>query len=290
MPESPRPKQEPGLTIGDLTRRTGLTAAVLRTWEARYGFPVPTRLASGHRRYTEEDAAAVDRVLRSRDAGVRLEAAIAEVRADRGAPPAPSVFAELRRRHPALPVHRLRKATLLALSWAIEDECCARAQRPVLFGAFQEARYYDRSAPRWRELARVARGTVALADFGGPVAQDPGGAGPHRVHLADDAPMRREWAVVCDAPDLPAVLTAWEVPGQEGVPDRERVFESIWTVDPRAVRDAARVCARVCVEAGDAAGAPLLHALADEAARGGYDLAAATTLFNRVVAYADAVA
>ena len=43
-------------------------------------------------------------------------------------------------------------------------------------------------------------------------------AGP--VTLPADAPMRREWAVVCDAPDLPVVLTAWELPGQNDVPDR----------------------------------------------------------------------
>ena len=40
------------------------------------------------------------------------------------------------------------------------------------------------------------------------------------VDLPDDAPMRREWAVVCDAPDYPAMLTAWELPGQSTVPDR----------------------------------------------------------------------
>ena len=37
----------------------------------------------------------------------------------------PSIFAGLRRRWPALPVHQLSKRAMLAISRAIEDECCA---------------------------------------------------------------------------------------------------------------------------------------------------------------------
>ena len=29
--------------------------------------------------------------------------------------------------------------------------------------------------------------------------------------------MRAEWSVVNDSPDLPVALTAWELPGQQGV-------------------------------------------------------------------------
>ena len=85
----------------------------------------------------------------------------------------------------------------------------------------------------------------------------------------------------------PAVLTAWEVPGQADVPERDRVFESSWSVDPRAVRDAARVCARVAVSAGDPDAASLVEALADDPLRGALDVTATNALFNRVVAYVD---
>jgi DNA-binding transcriptional MerR regulator len=282
-------KQEPGtpdLTIGDLARRTGVTPAVLRTWESRHGFPHPQRLESGHRRYAESDVALIERVLRRRDAGIRLEVAIAEAAASR-APQTPSVFAELRRRHPHLAPHRLRKSTLLALSWALEDECCARAQRPVLFGAFQRESFYTSAEPRWTELARVARATFVMADFPAGRGGDPRRPGPTRVPLAGDAPMRREWSVVCDAPDLPAALAAWELPGQSAVRDRDRIFESVWTLDPRAVRDAARVCAGVAHEAGAAGAAPVLHALADDPPATATDIVAATTMFGRMVAYVD---
>jgi DICT domain-containing protein len=283
---TPEETQAPGdadLTIGDLARRTGLTPAVLRMWESRHGFPTPRRLESGHRRYAEADVALIEGVLRRRDAGIRLEVAIAEAAAS--APPeTPSIYAELRRRHPQLATHRLRKSTLLALSWAIEDECIARAQRAVVFGAFQEERYYRPSRARWNELARVARQTMAIAEFTSGTAVD---ERPIRVPLGPDAPMRREWAVVCDAPDLPAVLTAWELPGQTTVPDRHRIFEAIWTVEPRAVRDASRICAQVALDAGVPEAGPLLYQLADDPAPHRADPAAASLLFNRVLEYVD---
>ena len=68
--------------------------------------------------------------------------------------------------------------------------------------------------------------------------------------------------MVCDARDAAAALTAWELPGQDGVPDRDRLFEALWTVDPVAVRDAARVCARVAQRRGVAEAAPVLFELA----------------------------
>jgi len=49
-------KVEPDLlSIGDICSETGLSADVVRVWERRYGFPVPVRLPSGHRRYRQED-------------------------------------------------------------------------------------------------------------------------------------------------------------------------------------------------------------------------------------------
>jgi methanogenic corrinoid protein MtbC1 len=49
-------KVEPDLlSIGDICSETGLSADVVRVWERRYGFPVPLRLSSGHRRYRRGD-------------------------------------------------------------------------------------------------------------------------------------------------------------------------------------------------------------------------------------------
>jgi DICT domain-containing protein/predicted DNA-binding transcriptional regulator AlpA len=276
---------EPGLTIGDLAHRTGLAPATLRAWETRFGFPRPRRLSSGHRRYDEHDVELVAQVVRRKDAGVRLETAISEAAESRRAPSV-SVFAELRRRHPHLTPQPLRKSTLLALTWAMEDECCARAQRPTLFAAFQHERYYRRAEDRWAELARTARRTVVFAGVPGAASADHVAAGITLVELPPEAPMRREWSLVCDAPDHPAALAAWELPGQSGTPDRDRVFESLWTLEPPGVRDAARACAGLVEQL-----APELavgfEGLDDTPARASDDLRAAASMFSRLVAYVD---
>lgn len=43
------------LSIGEVCDETGLSPDVVRVWERRYGFPVPVRLPSGHRRYRDGD-------------------------------------------------------------------------------------------------------------------------------------------------------------------------------------------------------------------------------------------
>ena len=279
-----QPPADAALTIGDLAQRTGLSPAVLRMWETRYGFPAPTRLASGHRRYSGIDVELVHQVLRRKEGGLRLEVALAEAAASRP-PETPSVFAELRRRHPDLAVHRLRKSTLIALSWAIEDECCAKADSPVLFGAFQRGDFYEPSAPRWNELARISRAAIVFADRWDGSASN--AEGPIRAELDEDAPLRREWAVICDAFDATACLSAWELPGQTGTPDRQRLFECVWTVDPAPVRDAARVAASIAARAGVLSAQPLLYELADAPAPRVTSPTGVTALFNRVVAYVD---
>jgi DNA-binding transcriptional MerR regulator len=43
------------LTIGELSRRTGITTHTLRIWEKRYNSPKSIRLPSGHRRYLPQE-------------------------------------------------------------------------------------------------------------------------------------------------------------------------------------------------------------------------------------------
>lgn len=273
------------LTISEVADRTGVAIATLRVWESRHGFPVPQRLASGHRRYDADDVARILDVVRLRESGVRLDAAIAravrEQRATRSEPT--SVFAELRRRHAELPVHRLGKPTLLGLSHALEDELRSRAERSVVFGAFQRRRFFGSSRSRWAELGRIARAAYVFADF----ERCETDAGLVTVPLEPDAPMLREWVVVLDGPGLAAALSAWELPGQDDVPERSRAFEASWTLDPVAVRDSARVCAAVAAAAGAPGATDLVEELRAEATATPLDPVAATALFNRVVAYVD---
>jgi DICT domain-containing protein len=187
----------------------------------------------------------------------------------------------------------LRKVTLVALTHAIEDECCARAREPVLFASFQHEKHYRQARPRWDELARTARRAVVFLIPDGPPDASDASDGRHDgasrtavVRLPDTAPLRREWVVVCDADDHQVALAAWERPGQQGA-DGERVFEAVWTLEPSAVRDAARACASLA-EQLDPTLAGTFGDLDRDAAVRAEDLLDATNLFSRVVAYVDA--
>ncbi len=258
--------------------------ATLRSWETRYGFPAPMRLPGGHRRYADSDVAAVEEILRNRTAGLGLEAAIRRV-TTAPATSATSLFAELRRLHPDLEPQLLSKPSMLALSNALEDECCARAQRPLLFGGFQRGRFLTASYARWVELARTAGRAVVFADL--PEAAPIADRLPVEVALPYDSPLNREWFVVCDAPDRPAMLAGWERPGQTQTPDRQRHFEAVWSVDPVVVRDAASVCASLT----DALrpGQPLAWPeLAEPPAPASADLRRASHVLNRMIGYLEA--
>ena len=271
------------LTIGELAASTGLTPEQLRAWETRHGFPEPHRLRSGHRRYTAADVAAVRRVLSERDRGVRLEVAIAAARRAEQVEDTGSVYASLCARHPGLQTYTLTKSTLLALSWAIEDECVARANRAVLVGTFQRQRYFGHSARRWAELGRTARAAVAMADFD----EHDDDAMPARVALPPDSPLLREWVVACDGPELAATLVAWELPGQGEVPDGDRLFESVWSVDGQVARDAVELAAVVGAALDSGACRTVLGILEEAPPPQAQSARVATSVFNRMVAYTD---
>ena len=46
-------------TIAEVEERTGLSSALLRQWERRYGFPRPERSPGGHRLYSKTDLEAL---------------------------------------------------------------------------------------------------------------------------------------------------------------------------------------------------------------------------------------
>ncbi|HLH65357.1 MAG TPA: DICT sensory domain-containing protein [Solirubrobacteraceae bacterium] len=198
----------PALTIGELARRTGVAEATLRMWEARHGFPAPRRLPSGHRRYLAEDVDAVLAIRRARDAGLSLAGAIERAREAR-AQRRGSVFCALRERFGELQVELLDRRALLWLTWALEDELCARARRPLLLACFQRERFYRRSEARWRDLAQSARAAIVIADFEHP---RPGDRWPAEISAGPRDPILREWVVICDAPEISACLAAREQP------------------------------------------------------------------------------
>jgi DICT domain-containing protein len=174
-------------------------------------------------------------VVRHRDAGLSLAAAIARVTQEGDAPAVPSIFAGLRERRPELSPYPVPKRLLVPISHAIEDECSARGGGAVLIGSFQRERFFRQAERRWRSFAATAQLTVVLGDFG---QQRTGEDGLVEVPIDRSHPLSREWAIVCDGPGVSTCLAGWERPGGDG---GERVFEILWSVEPDAVRDAARI-------------------------------------------------
>jgi hypothetical protein len=83
------------ITATRFAQLTGVSRERLRTWERRYGFPAPHRVARGPRRYATEDVSRVVAVRHAAAAGVPLAEAIARTRTAEAAaaPPADTLAA-----------------------------------------------------------------------------------------------------------------------------------------------------------------------------------------------------
>jgi MerR family transcriptional regulator, light-induced transcriptional regulator len=275
------------LAIRDVAERTGIAAGTIRMWEQRYGFPEPERTSAGYRLYSEGDVDALRRVLAFRERGLSVPAAVERVRGAEMTTDRPSLYGALAAGEDPLPSQVLTKRTLVAISRAIEEETMSRAAAPVVIGAFQSERNYRAVEHRYHAMARTADAVVVFADFERLAA---GPAGPVEVPLEPGDALRREWDVVVDAPGYSACLLAWEQPrslARRG-PERQRTFETIWTLDPRVVRRAAHVGAALARRADDALGGRVEALLADRPLAMEQPAPSLTSVTNRIVGYLDA--
>jgi DICT domain-containing protein len=265
------------ITIGQLAKLTGVPAGTLRMWESRHGFPRAERLPSGHRRYSSGEVDRVLDVVRARDGGLSLPAAIERVLGAPAPAQEASIYAGLRRLRPDLQPYPIPKRLLVAVSHAIEDECSASARRAVLVGSFQEERFYREAQPRWQEFARTAELAVALANF--PEASDPPGR-PVEVPIERDHPLANEWAIVCDAPGFAACLA-----GRERHGGAERVFEMLWSIEPEVVRDAALIGMELATSRLPELAGRVPERLSQPPAVDAGGVARATAVTNRMLSY-----
>ena len=267
------------LTIREVAARSGVPAGTLRMWEERYGFPSPQRLPSGHRRYSEDQVDEVRAVIAARETGLSLPAAIARVS---GAPHErrESLYGLLRLRRPELPPELIPKPRMVALTHAIEDECLSRAHAPVLIGSFQRERFFRSEEPRWRGFAQTASVAVAFADF-----ETNARTKPLQIHVNRDHQLNREWAIVCFAPGASAALAGWEPPGQDDIPDAERTFEAIWTVDPELVYEAADAAAHLTEAESPEIAKKIRDGLGPRPAPSGPEVRGVAALARRMVSY-----
>ncbi len=269
------------LTTAQLAERTGMPAGTLRMWETRYGFPSPVRRPGGHHRYSARDVEIVREVLRLREQGLSITAAIARARTAESERPT-SIFAGLREARPDLQPVALSKRALLDLTHAFEDEYCARAGAGLLIASFQRARFFRQSERRWRELARTAELACVLADF--ETAREPAG-GPIEVPVGRDHPLAREWTLVIDAPGGRACLAAWEQPASTDLPDLQRRFEVVWSFEPEVVQVAAAIAIEIVRELAPAVAGRLPPPPDGPVSTSSPELRFATGLAHRIVGY-----
>jgi len=71
----------PGYSIAAVSKLTGVSCHALRVWERRYGFPIPDRSISGHRRYDKEQVTALRHLADLSRSGQSIGELIAEYRA-----------------------------------------------------------------------------------------------------------------------------------------------------------------------------------------------------------------
>jgi DICT domain-containing protein len=253
-----------------------VSEGTLRMWEARHNFPVPTRLPSGHRRYSLLDLRRVTAVTQDRERGLSLTTAIERARRLTDEP-RPSVYSALRENFSYLQPHVLPTRALLTLSRAIEDESCARAERPLLFGCFQHERFYRQAEHRWRELARTAERAIVLADFGRRRRRK---GAPLELSLEESDPLIREWVVVCEGQTFAACVVGFERPGTG------RWFETVWSGERAVVREAARTCAELAARTRPELGAELSERLSAPLPPTQDELRSLIDLTTRMVRYA----
>jgi DNA-binding transcriptional MerR regulator len=252
-------------------------------WEQRYGFPEPARTAAGYRVYTPADVVALRRVVAFRARGLSVPAALERARAMEGATDRPSIFGALASGDMPVRPQRLRRATMLALSHAIEDEAMARAAGPIVVAAFQAEANYRAVEHRYRRLARVADAVAVFARF--TRVREAGDDEPVEIPVDEAGALGHEWAVIVDAPGFAACLVGWETPTRMR---GERVFEAVWTMDAAVVRQAIQVGAVLAGRASAPLGERLDSLLADRPLAVEAPAPGLTALTNRIVGYLDA--
>jgi DNA-binding transcriptional MerR regulator len=144
------------LRIGELSRRVGVSAELLRAWERRYGLLSPTRTAGGFRLYGEDDERRVRRMLAHLESGMSAAEGARLALAEPAAPPAAEDGSASRLDELAA---RLR-AALDAF-----DEPAAQATVDALLASFTlETVLRDALLPYLRDLGdRWERGEASVA-------------------------------------------------------------------------------------------------------------------------------
>ncbi|AZB72114.1 DICT sensory domain-containing protein [Synechococcus elongatus] len=134
------------------------------------------------------------------------------------------------------------KASLTALSHALEDLVFATDEKPLLIASFQRERFYRQEAHRYERLAHVTSAQFVLAAAESRFAD----ADTYpAVAFPPSDPLALEWNLVVIGPRTTGCLICLEKLDRQGplepAMDTARRFEGIWTTDRRVVTVAAQL-------------------------------------------------
>ncbi|MDJ1172269.1 DICT sensory domain-containing protein [Roseofilum sp. BLCC_M154] len=137
------------------------------------------------------------------------------------------------------------KNTLVALCHALEDFILECEDQPLLIAAFQQGKWYEQEADRYRELAQKASDVVILATEDSGFTQHPTSRFPNvaLVGLEPNDPVCQEWHLIILSDNYTAMVLCQELSaadyGAKGWPenDCERKFYGFWTFEPNLVKE-----------------------------------------------------
>jgi DICT domain-containing protein/nitrogen-specific signal transduction histidine kinase len=131
------------------------------------------------------------------------------------------------------------KATLTAISHAIEDLVLAGADRPLVIANFQQERYYRQEAGRYQRIAQCTDQVYVLAAPDTNFASAPADYPTIGIDPTDS--LAQEWHLVIVGAQYSACLVCREfaAPIDAIELDSARQFRGFWTFDPAISRQAA---------------------------------------------------
>jgi DICT domain-containing protein/signal transduction histidine kinase len=152
-----------------------------------------------------------------------------------------SLLPELLQLFPDLRAQVYFKATLTAISHAMEDLVLASTEQPLVIANFQQERYYRQESSRYQRIAQRTDRVYVLASPETDFASAP--ATFATIGLEPTDQLAQEWHLVIVGENYSACLICREDTAPTGVIDLDsaRQFRGFWTFDPVISRQAAAI-------------------------------------------------
>jgi DICT domain-containing protein/signal transduction histidine kinase len=157
-----------------------------------------------------------------------------------------SVLAELLQAFPSWRPQMYFKASLTALSHAMEDRVLAGSDHALVIASFQRERFYRQEAHRYRRIAQISDQVYVLC---APETEFKNGSGLYEtIAFEPDDSLSQEWNLVILGEQYSSCLICRErTPALDGknvgssAMDNSRRFEGIWTFDRQMTQKAAEI-------------------------------------------------